>query len=100
VHLSEVQHEKEKSVLGAVEGFNLGFASDCNTSADKLYILSIRPYNEAHKSVGDSDSHFFGRGKIILKTKIFSDSTTVLNKRKHLKIVFRSEPDSVILFLD
>ena len=25
---------------------------------------------------------------------------TVLNERKHLKIVFRSVPDSVILFLD
>jgi hypothetical protein len=33
-----------------------------------------------------------------LKTKIFGDVTTVLNERKHLKILFRSVPDSVILF--
>jgi hypothetical protein len=42
----------------------------------------------------------FRRGKNILKTKIFRDVTTVLNERENLKIVFRSVPDSVILFLD
>jgi hypothetical protein len=31
---------------------------------------------------------------------IFRDVTNVLNERKHLKIVFRSGPDAVILFLD
>ncbi len=31
---------------------------------------------------------------------MFRDIATVLNERKHLKIVFRSVSDSVILFLD
>jgi hypothetical protein len=35
-----------------------------------------------------------------LKTMIFCDVTTVLNERKHLKIAFRSVPDSVSLVLD
>ncbi len=35
-----------------------------------------------------------------MKTKIFCNLTTVLNERKHLKIVFRSVPDSDILFLE
>ncbi len=42
----------------------------------------------------------FRPGKKYLETKIFRDVTTVLNKRNHLKIVFRSVQDSVILFLD
>jgi hypothetical protein len=40
----------------------------------------------------------FRPGKNILKTKIFRDETTVLNERNHLKIVFGSVQDSIILF--
>ncbi len=46
------------------------------------------------------ESHFSSGEKISWKTKTFCDLTTVLNERKHLKIVFRSVPNSVILFLD
>ncbi len=42
---------------------------------------------------------FFMPEKNILKTMMFRDVTTVLNERKHLKMVIRSVPDSVILFL-
>jgi hypothetical protein len=35
----------------------------------------------------------FWRGKNILKTKIFCDVTTLLNERKHLKILIKSVPD-------
>ncbi len=38
---------------------------------------------------------FFGRGKNILKSKIFRDVMTILNERKQLKIVIRSVPDPV-----
>ena len=37
--------------------------------------------------------------KNILKTMMFRDEMTVLNERKHLKMVIRSVPDSVILIL-
>ncbi len=43
---------------------------------------------------------FFSQGENISKTKIFRDVNTILNERKHLKIVFRSVSDSVTLFLD
>ncbi len=36
----------------------------------------------------------------ILKTMMFRDLTTVLNERKHLKMVIRSVPDSFSLILD
>ncbi len=42
---------------------------------------------------------FFGREKFILKTMMFRDVTTVLNERKHLKMVIRSDSDSVSLIL-
>jgi hypothetical protein len=42
---------------------------------------------------------FFCREKIILKTIMFRDVRTVLNERKHLKMVIRSVPDSVSLIL-
>ena len=42
---------------------------------------------------------FFGRENFILKTMTFHDVTTVLNERKHLKMVIRSIPDSVTLIL-
>ncbi len=51
-------------------------------------------------SASTSGQNGHTRLNLILKTKIFRDITTVLNERKHLKIVFRSVPDSVILFLD
>jgi hypothetical protein len=38
---------------------------------------------------------FFGREIFILKTMMFREVRTVLNERKHLKMVFRSVPDSV-----
>ncbi len=40
---------------------------------------------------------FFGLQKFILKTMIFRDVTTVLNERKHLQMVIRSVPDSVLV---
>ena len=42
----------------------------------------------------------FYQNFFILKTIMYHDSTTVLNERKHLKIVIRSVPDSISLFLD
>ena len=42
---------------------------------------------------------FFGREIFILKTMLFRDITTVLNERKHLKMVIWSVPDSVSLIL-
>jgi hypothetical protein len=42
----------------------------------------------------------FGREKLILKTMMFRDVTTVLTERKHLKMVIRSVLDSVSLVLD
>ncbi len=43
----------------------------------------------------------FGRENFILKTMMFRGPgvTTVLNERKHLKMVIRSVPDSVSLIL-
>ncbi len=41
----------------------------------------------------------FGRENLILKTMTFHDVTTILNERKHLKMVIRSIPDSVTLIL-
>ncbi len=41
----------------------------------------------------------FWPGNFILKTMMFRDVTTVLNERKHLKMVIRSVPDSVSLNL-
>jgi hypothetical protein len=62
------------------------------------YIPSIRMLHEVLKSVHDSDCRFWA-GKNILKNMMFRDVTTVLNERKHLKMVIRSVPDSVILCL-
>jgi hypothetical protein len=42
----------------------------------------------------------FWRQFCILKPFRFHDKSTVLNERKHLKIVIRSVPTSVNLFLD
>jgi hypothetical protein len=42
---------------------------------------------------------FFGREIFILKTMMFGEVTTVLNERKHLKMVIRSVPDAIILIL-
>ncbi len=42
---------------------------------------------------------FFGRENFILKIMMFREVTTVLNERKHLKMVIRSVPDSVSLIL-
>ncbi len=42
---------------------------------------------------------FFGLESFILKTMLFRDITTVLNERKHLKMVIWSVPDSVSLIL-
>ncbi len=57
-------------------------------------------WDEAHSCGPDSESHFMAVENNILKTKKFRDVTTVLNERKHLKIVFRSAQYSVILSLD
>jgi hypothetical protein len=38
-------------------------------------------------------------GFFILKTMMFCDMATVLNERKHFKMVVRSVPDSVSLIL-
>ncbi len=40
-----------------------------------------------------------GRDFFILKTMMFHEVTTVLNERKHLKMVIRSVPDAVSLIL-
>jgi hypothetical protein len=40
--------------------------------------------------VHDSDGHFFGLENFILKTMMFRDVMTILNERKHLKMVIRS----------
>jgi hypothetical protein len=40
---------------------------------------------------------FFGREIFTLKTMLFRDILTVLNERKHLKMVIWSVPDSVSL---
>ena len=37
----------------------------------------------------------FGLEILVLKTMMFRDLTTVLNERKHLKMLIRSVPDSV-----
>jgi hypothetical protein len=42
---------------------------------------------------------FFGRNFFILKIVMFHDLTTVLNERKHLKMLIRSVPDSVSLIV-
>jgi hypothetical protein len=41
----------------------------------------------------------FWPGKKILRTMMFREVTTVLNDRKHLKMVIRSVPDAVSLIL-
>jgi hypothetical protein len=41
----------------------------------------------------------FCREIFILKTMMFREVTTVLNERKHLKMVIRSVPDAVSLIL-
>jgi hypothetical protein len=51
--------------------------------------------HEILKSVHRLRRPFFGWGIFILKTMMFDDETTVLNQRKHLKMVIRSVPDSV-----
>ena len=48
---------------------------------------------------GDMRFRLFGREFFILKTMMFHEITTVLNGRKHLKMVIRSVPDSLSLFL-
>ncbi len=57
-------------------------------------------WDEAHSYGPDSESHFPAGEIFILKTKLFREVTTVLSEIKHLKIVFRSVPDSVFLLLD
>ncbi len=55
---------------------------------------------EVLKSMHDSDGCFFGWESFILKSMMFCDITSVLNERKHLKMVTRSVLDSVSLNLD
>jgi hypothetical protein len=62
--------------------------------------LVPKAWDEAYFRVRDSEGHFSAGKKYILKTKIFKGVTSVLNERKHLKIVFRSVQDSASLFLD
>ena len=53
MHLVNAWHEKGKYVLRAVEAINLGFASDRDTGAFKLYIQSTRQIIVTNQAVYD-----------------------------------------------
>ena len=53
MHLTKALHAKGKDALRAVEAINLGFSSDCNMSASKLYIPSTRQIIVINQAVYD-----------------------------------------------
>ncbi len=60
----------------------------------------VAAYSARPTSASVTRKAIFRLGKLILKTMIFCDKTTILNEKKHLNIVFRSVPDSVSFDLD
>ncbi len=62
--LTQARRQKGKSALRAVKGVNLGFASDHNTSAYKLYISSTRQIIVANQVVFDENFFQYGREEL------------------------------------
>ncbi len=68
--------------------------------AQKLGVYNIRAASGTrYQRACTTRMAVFLPGKNILKTMMFRDVRTVLNERKHLKMVIRSVPDSVSLIL-
>ncbi len=66
MHLSEARREKGNSAQSAVKGVNLGFMSDSNMSAYKLYIPSTRQIIVTNQVVFD-ESFFPYRKENLIK---------------------------------
>ena len=79
-HLSEALHEKGKSVQRAVEGVNLGFASDRNTSAYKLYIQSTRQIIVTNQVVFDESFSPYSKEELIKQLDKGDDELDILYK--------------------
>jgi hypothetical protein len=80
VHLSEARREKGKSALRAVKGVTLGFASDRNTSAYKLYIPSTRQIIVTNQAVFDESLFPYRKEDLIKQLDEGDDELDILYK--------------------
>ncbi len=80
VHLTNARREKGKGVQRTVEAVNLGFTSDCNTSAYKLYIPSTRQIIVTNQVVFDKSFFPYCKEELIKQLGEGDDELDILCK--------------------
>ena len=80
MHLAKARREKGKDAPRAVEAINLGFASDRNTSASKLYIPSTRQIIVTNQAVYDERFFPYRKEELIKQLDEGDDELDILYK--------------------
>ena len=84
MHLTHARREKGKGALRAVKDVNLGFASDRNTSAYKLYIPSTMQIIVTNQVVFDESFSPYRKVELIKQMDKGDDKLDILYKASSL----------------